>query len=53
MKLSKKLKLMHLIHYQDLLKMELFCCDSNWEAQQIRDELENVDFELKRMEIEA
>ena len=53
MKLSTKLRLLYLFHYQDVLKMELFCCEHNWEEQQIRDELEDVTFQIKRMEIEV
>lgn len=44
----QKLKLKQMFKEQDLLKKELFESDSAWEAQQIKEQLEEVDYRIKR-----
>lgn len=52
MNIFKTIKLKALFKLQDILKEELFECKYNYEEQQIREELADVDYQIKRMEIE-
>lgn len=47
MNFFKKLKLKRLFAYQDILKEELLWSESAFEEQEIREELEDVDYQIK------
>lgn len=50
---SKKLKLKRLFAYQDILKEELLWSESAFEEQEIREELEDVDYQIKSFKLEV
>lgn len=50
---SKKLKLKRLFAYQDILKEELLWSESAFEEQEIREELEDVDYQIKSFRLEV
>lgn len=50
---SKKLKLKRLFAYQDILKEELLWSESAFEEQEIREELEDVDYQIKSYKLEV
>lgn len=53
MNFFKKLKLKRLFAYQDILKEELLWSESAFEEQEIREELEDVDYQIKSYKLEV
>lgn len=53
MNFFKKLKLKRLFVYQDILKEELLWSESAFEEQEIREELEDVDYQIKSYKLEV
>lgn len=53
MNFFKKLKLKRLFAYQDILKEELLWSESAFEEQEIREELEDVDYQIKSFRLEV
>ena len=53
MNFFKKLKLKRLFNYQDILKEELLWSESAFEEQEIREELEDVDYQIKSYKLEV
>lgn len=53
MNFFKRLKLKRLFRLQDILKEELYCSQSAFEEQEIREELEDVDYQIKSIKLEV
>lgn len=53
MNFFKRLKLKRLFRLQDILKEELYCSQSAFEEQELREELEDVDYQIKSIELEV
>lgn len=53
MNFFKRLKLKRLFRLQDILKEELFCSQSAFEEQELREELEDVDYQIKSIKLEV
>lgn len=53
MNFFRKLKLKRLFNYQDILKEELLWSESAFEEQEIREELEDVDYQIKSYKLEV
>lgn len=51
MSIFKSLKLRMLFKLQDILKEELFECKYNYEEQNIREELADVDYQIKSFKL--
>ena len=49
----KRLKLKRLFRLQDILKEELYCSQSAFEEQEIREELADVDYQIKSIKLEV
>lgn len=53
MNFFKRLKLKRLFRLQDILKEELYCSQSAFEEQELREELEDVDYQIKSIKLEV
>ena len=53
MNFFKKLKLKRLFAYQDILKEELLWSESAFEEQEIREELEDINYQIKSYKLEV
>ena len=53
MNFFKRLKLKRLFQLQDILKEELYCSQSAFEEQEIREELADVDYQIKSIKLEV
>lgn len=53
MNFFKRLKLKRLFRLQDILKEELYCSQSAFEEQEIREELTDVDYQIKSIKLEV
>ena len=53
MNFFKKLELKRLFRLQDILKEELYCSQSAFEEQDIREELADVDYQIKSIKLEV
>ncbi len=53
MNFFKRLKLKRLFRLQDILKEELFCSQSAFEEQELREELADVDYQIKSIKLEV
>lgn len=53
MSFFKRLKLKRLFRLQDILKEELYCSQSAFEEQEIREELADVDYQIKSIKLEV
>lgn len=53
MNFFKRLKLKRLFRLQDILKEELYCSQSAFEEQEIREELADVDYQIKSIKLEV
>ena len=51
MNIFKTIRLKALFKLQDILKEELFECKYNYEEQQIREELADVDYQIKSFKL--
>ena len=53
MNFFKRLKLKRLFRLQDILKEELYCSQSAFEEQELREELADVDYQIKSIKLEV
>lgn len=49
--MGSKIRLKFLFKLQDILKKRLFEAESNFEEQEIREKMEELDYEIKRTKI--